>query len=221
MTLPAVSLCGHDSTKTLNLVKLYLANKPRLAHRVCLTFNGEWDDNVEHAERLLGVTGLCTSNDGWDIGMHVKAMETLHQAGDKAPWVFCLNDDVVGMKLGWLERAAKLIDNGYQIVGVQPNFMGIFSLEHIAKVRNKPLADVQSFARTNKKIRFMRTYAFAIKTTALYGLWIISGMNARFFEHATLENDLAYAFIEDPETIYDSDYLRFRDGEHYTFPAHR
>lgn len=217
MSLPLVSLCGHTWSKTLNLVKLYLAARPETEHELALTFNGGPISFWEIADFLedrtsayrLPIHPLRVINDplGRDIAMHIAALKNLDWT---PPWAFCLNDDVQAIKPGWFEEAAELIVD-HEIVGAQPNFMAIFPLEHVAKVRKKSIENVQEFAKLHGRLRMLRTHAFAVRTPVFRELWEESGHNCRKFEPITITRK--HVFLKDPETIYDSDYQQFMDGE--------
>ncbi len=227
MSLPLVSLVGHSRLKFCRLAELYLKAKPSIPHRLVLTFNGEDGSFLTEIELLLDsnpgvlrVRVLPNDLDTRDVGMHVNAMRRY----PKAPWVFCLNDDVETLKPGWFEEAAEAIDFGMDVVGVQPNFIAIFGPEHIAKVRGKTIENVLQFIKEHGIYRFIRTHAFAATRKAFFEIWAhseektdplnkvpLGGSRAMRFERWTMKVG-KWALFMDPETAADSDYFYFRDG---------
>jgi hypothetical protein len=177
----AIVLVGNDRDKLSRLIDLVKSSSPGCPHGEPIVVFNG-DAEFEGATR--------TDNVGWDLGMYAIGVEI-----SNGEWNFFLNDDVVHVSDGWYANARQEMEK-VDILG-QPNLQSWCVHEKVEP--------------RHRKVRFIRTHAFACKT-AYFKLLLhnteknrLKGKHAaHIFEKSTLSCTRRYAFFPNPAWIYDS-----------------
>ena len=146
---------------------------------------------------------IKVQNNGWDVRMYYEGTVV-----SKHDWNFYLNDDVQFIRNGWLDYAADKIGEGCEIVGAQAN------LSSWGPEKDLPLHNQLQIKDMGRKIRFIRTHAFACTKRHFLRLWKDANRLgnrggagkhlAHIFEKLSLVDAKKYEVFPDPSWIYDS-----------------
>jgi len=204
MPIPVVICVGHDKDKLKHVVNLVHLSGTDIRFAILVIYNGP--------DKLDGA--ICVKNEGWDIGMYHTGFASAKR--EDIEFFFFLNDDVQFIHRDWLAYAKIKIAEGYEIIG-QANLLSWIDPDKICK---RPSKRVRERLRdgTYRKVRFIRTHAFACTWTYFDRIWRYTlGINkgiigkgekgrltANVFEKSTILKAESYALFPHPSWIYDS-----------------
>ena len=177
----------------MNLLRLVDAASTEIPFKRIVVYNGPGTFNG----------AMHIKNNGWDARMyHAGTVASKHK------WNFYLNDDVQFIKDGWLDFAHEKILEGCDIVGAQANLSSWGPEKTLPQHNRIQIRDM------GRKVRFIRTHAFACTRKYFDRLWReanrlgdrtgIGKYLAHIFEKLSLVDAQKYALFPDPSWIYDS-----------------